>query len=257
MATIRDPEHIYQKMREGFKFYRVFDSDGKTILDTNQDEGTSQDEAIQSLAATINNIDGLITVEISKKNGKATNAGGDNIGSKLKYTLKVGNYTETKSAGINGAGGGSFAGNFEMVLNLMREVQAKDMQILTERFEAEKRIKNLLDLQNNGNGYQDQMIGFAIKKLDKMFPDMPAAPIPVAGTRTQPSINGTGEPTPEATKIEKIQMTPEQNQQLQLAVHTLLSIDAQFLQNITNLATLAKEQPEVYQLAINKLNAFL
>ena len=81
MAYLKDKEMIFHKMQTNkLAFYKVLDSDGKTILDRQDDDDCTVNEAENRLRDTLENLTGLITVVLSEKTSKQKAAGGNTTG---------------------------------------------------------------------------------------------------------------------------------------------------------------------------------
>ncbi len=244
MALIKDISLILAKMRnDKLQFYRVMDSDGKTKIDENDDPNTGLDAAIDSLENTLNACDGLVHVIISAKSTKDKAAGGDTR--QFKYAIKLGTGT------VSGIGAVGPAGNqWQMMMDLMNQNFKLQTDAMLQKFEDQKRYEDLqrkLGEIGEGNPY----IEFAMKKLDRMFPD--GAPAAQPTVTRQPAIHGVPAEEKKPEPLKKIEMTEEQTKQLNYAIHCLLEADPNLIEHLTMLAKMAKEDPDIYELAIKKL----
>lgn len=238
MAYIRDISIILQKMQnEQLPFYRIKDSDNKTLIDQNDDPALGLDAAVDRLKNMLESLDGRVFVTISAKTGKEKASGGDTRS--FTYNIHLGN-------GQSGSGIGSVSGqsNLDLIMKLMQENFNTQMQMLTQKMEDRQK---LLDLERKigETGKSDPLLLRAIDKLDRMIPDAPMKkPQPAA-------IHGTGDNQPKPFK--KVEMNEEQQKKLNLAIHVLLEKDPEFIDNITMLAKLAQQDPDIYDIAIIRL----
>ena len=228
MAYLKDKEMIFHKMQTNkLAFYKVLDSDGKTILDRQDDDDCTVTEAENRLRDTLENLTGLITVVLSEKTSKQKAAGGNTTGD-LRFSIKLTDGTSSSITGVND-------GAIEKLREAMqREFDAKLLAIKKEH-EAELRIKKLEDQileLKNGNS------------LDQYLPMIAglfspgSAPV-IAGFPNEPHITG-----PDDFKTRLI-----------TAVNRLTKVDKNFVSNLEALADLAEKSPITYNLAISKLHS--
>jgi hypothetical protein len=245
MAYIRDPELIYNKMQtNGLPFYRVLDSDGKSLLDENDDENVSVDEAVNRLRDSLENTAGLVTVLLSAKNRAQKGAGGK-IAGDFKFTVKLG---DTKGAGINGFTEANrdsmrqtLVDSFNEKLKLIEEKHAAEIKQLKKDHETEKRLEKLeADLKEaKSGGIADQYLPIIAGLLTGQQPNAVAG-IPETENTASPHITGTDEDN-------KVRMTT--------ALNKLFKADKNFLIHLEMLAKLAESKPLIYKLAIEKLKS--
>ena len=219
---------IFSKMAVNkMPFYKVLDSDGKTILDQNDDEDTTVDEAANRLRDTLENLTGLITVVLSDYSGKQKGAGG-NKATNIRFSIKL---TDGDIRGING---NSELREDTLRNAISREYEAK-FEALKEKFEHEKAMAKMqaqIDEMKNGND------------LDKYLPVITGLLSQqsgaLAGMPEQPHITGTGD-------------SPKER--LLSAINRIIKVDSNFVENIERLADLAENNPMIYKIAIDKLKS--
>lgn len=220
---------IFHKMQTNkLAFYKVLDSDGKTVLDRQDDEDCTVNEAENRLRDTLENLTGLITVVLSEKTSKQKGAGGNTTGD-LRFSIKL----------TDGPGQNSINGINDLSIERMREAMQKEFDLkllaIKKEHEAEIRIKKLEDQISelkNGNS------------LDQYLPMIAglfspgAAPV-INGFPNEPHITG-----PDDFKTRLIG-----------AVNRLTKVDKNFVENLEALADLAEKSPITYNLAISKLHS--
>lgn len=250
MSYIKDAEIVYSKMHTNqLPFYRVIDSDGKSLLDENDDENTGVDEAVNRLRDSLDNIVGLVTVVLSEKNKKQKATGGSVKGD-FKYTLKLGDgSSKSPLNGFSEAQNDSFKSQlreqYEERIKLLTEKHESEKKQLRKEFETEKRIEKLeLSLKEAKDG------GIAEQYL----------PI-IAGLLTgqQPNaLSGISEekktPDPGSNKEIHLNGIPESNKQrLTNVLNRLFKRDGKLIEHLEMLAALAEQKPFKYKLAIETL----
>lgn len=241
MAFIKDISPVIAKMKaERLLFYKVFDTDGKTLIDCNEDPGVGMDTAISSLEAIVGSLEGTIHILISGKSSKEKGEGSP--GKNYKFTLKCGSPN-------SGAIGHTGFNQMETIMGLMQQNFNTQLQMFTQKFEDQKKYEDLKRAISDQDP-NDHYIQFAMKKLDRMFPDPPQN-----NQRPVASINGTGSES-DKKPFKKVEMTEDEKNKLNLAVHVLLEEDPKFIEHLTMLAELAKKDKDIYEMAIAKLKKF-
>lgn len=227
MAYLKDKELIFQKMAVNkLPYYRVLDSDGKTILDAQDDEDCTVDEAVHRLRDTLEQLTGLITVVLSAKTTKQKGAGGNTQGD-LRFSIKL---TDENAKGVSG-----MADMREDVLRaaIAREYEAK-MDALRKEFEHKEEMRKLQDQINelkNGDSLEKYM-----PMIAGLLGNQGA---PIAGFPEQPHITGPA----------------DYKERLVSAINRIQKVDNQFIDNLERLADLAEKSPMVYKIAIDKLKS--
>lgn len=237
MALIKDKQIILDKMRSAkMQYYRVKDSDSKSLIDSNEDPELGLDAAIQALETTLNNCDGLVYVSIMARNSKAKAEGGDTTKS-FNYTIKLG--TGSSTSAIGAIGGNNY---LETIMTLMNNNFTVQMQMMQKSFEHERELEKA---KKESEKEVHPLLLKAVNKLERMIPDH------TPGNIHAPAIHGL----PEGQKKQFIQkpMTEEEKKKLNLAIAILIQEDADFLEHITMLATMVQNDPEMYAMAIKKL----
>lgn len=176
MSFVKNPSIIFARMREkGIRFYQVFDSDNKTVIDETDDENISVDESIRLLTETLENLEGMVHVVIrvdgaARKRKAASDAvtgSGDAYKGIFKYSLKVGDAKADSSSG----GGFSNSKLFDFAMNAMREKHEAEMASIRAQTELEKRLNEKiekLEKKNSGSNLPpnfDKLIETLITKL--------------------------------------------------------------------------------------------
>ena len=250
MAEIRDPNIIIEKMRTGkYNFYHVKDSDNKSFLDQQQDPNVSVEEAAGMLENILSNINGLVHVTISRKTMKQQGEGGDAGKDTLKYSIKMGSTGMPVQGGLGGNIGGS---PLQLILDSMQRNMDLQVKMLEQKYEHEKQMT---EINQAINGAQDPLqkwmpiIGPYIPQiLAHIGISTPVQPINgMPNTASQPT-------TTPPIKPQQVTMTDEQKKELNQAIHKLMQLDPNFIGNLTQLASLAEEKPDVYKIAISQLN---
>jgi hypothetical protein len=119
MAYAKNPDVIVSKFKaEQLKFFTVVDADGKTILDEQNDEEISQEEATDLLQAALDSYEGTVKVILRPVNKRARANGG-----------------------IGNADGGASA--------LMRELYEQKMEMFQMNFKHREEMRELAEKQTN------------------------------------------------------------------------------------------------------------
>lgn len=255
MAFLTDPEQVYRTMRlNNCPYYKVTALDkALEVYDTNIYNDTLPDieTAIENLKFTLGNLSGAVSISVMPKGGKAEGEGrGGDVKTKyFKWNYKLGkdeapingNHTPQKGYGMIGNS------NLELIMALMEKNHSKDLELQKLQNDIDRKFK---EYEDRINGTQENAVNPAITQalgiLEKMLnaPATPAKAVNIAGIPEQPK-----------TKIEKIEMTPEQKQKLNACIHVLLTNDPEFLNNLEKLAKLSSEKPLIYSAAVNQLNS--
>lgn len=240
MAYIKDKDFIFTKMHSNkLSYYKVLDSDGKTILDQQDDDEVSVDEAVNLLRDTLENITGLITVVLSEKSTRAKAAGGK-IGD-IRYTIKI---TDTDSKGINGHEEvrndtlrSAIAAQYEAKMETLIEKHKNEIALMKIQADHDRKFNELNEkLKELKEGDMTEKV---LPYLAGIFGNVvPGAPI--NGIPQEPHLNGPAD---------------ENKVRLMNAINRLIKVDKNFIGNLEKLADLAESSPMTYSIAIQKLNS--
>lgn len=239
MAFTRDPELIFSKMQaNNLPFYRVIDSDGKSVIDTQDDTEVSTTEAVNLLRETLESITGLVTVILSPKNLAAKGAGGVN-NKDFKFSLKLGGEKNISGTETSTGLSALLQQNYDQRIAALEEKHKAEIAAIKKEAETEKRI-SALELKLKESKDSD-----ITEKLLPVLAGMFGVQAPaLAGTPEAQDAHITG--------IEEL----EPKARLMKAINTLISLDKDFIKNIEKLAELAKTNNFVYKMAISKLNTY-
>lgn len=241
MAYIKDKEFIYTKMlTNGLNYYRVLDSDNKTVLDSQQDSDCNVDEAVNRLRDTLDNLTGLVNVVLSAKSGAEKAQGGTGPKGDIKLTIKL---SDDSKGGINGLEHQSMRSD-ELRSAMAREYEAK-LEAAEIRHKAEiDRLKSDHANEKRYRELQDQIK--ELKENDHLKDVLPMISgllnnngAALAGIPDQPHITGTDGASPKERMV--------------AAINTILKTDKNFVAHLEMLAVLSERNPVVYHLAIAKL----
>jgi hypothetical protein len=169
MAYIKNIETVFKEMdRQKIKNWQVFDKNKVDIIAENsEDEGLSVDSAINELKEVCEDLEGMVYIVI-RRDGTAAKrritdndktAANDLYKGIYKFTVKLGNLTETNTTGSPFATGSNSLIN--MVLDGMKlnfDLQLKHIQ---EKAELEKTMEEKLrkfEEKLNGKGENNNVI---------------------------------------------------------------------------------------------------
>lgn len=165
MSHIKNPEVIFEQMRrKKIRLYQVFDTDKKSVLDeVDLSDNLTVEESINQLQETLSNVDGIVYIVIRlddvarKRTSESAESSSkiDNYKGVFKYTLKVGENTDGKQGFIGGNA------MLPFILNLMKENQSKEIQMLQQKYELERQfnerilaMEKKLDKRSNSESSQ-------------------------------------------------------------------------------------------------------
>lgn len=241
MAYIKDKEFIFNKMHSNkLAYYKVLDSDGKTILDQQDDDEVSVDEAANLLRDTLENISGLITVVLSEKSQRAKAAGGK-IGD-IRYTIKI---TDTDAKGLSGHEEvrndtlrAAIAAQYEAKMETLIEKHKNEIALMKIQAEHDRKFNELNEkLKELKEGdMTEKVLPYLAGIFGNVVPGAPA----INGIPQEPHLNGPAD---------------ENKVRLMNAINRLIKLDRNFIDNLEKLADLAEKSPMTYSLAISKLNS--
>lgn len=229
MATVKNIDFILNKMLiDKMPYYKVLDSDGKMVLDENQDPDMGYDAASRSLRDTLENLKGLVHVALNNKTGKELSGGGAVRG--MRFTVKL-----DEPSFINGTPQSST--DVESIREAIKAEYEAKFEAFKKEVELSKRIEKLeeqLKEKEDSSGFNEM----AMQMIAGMFgPQMPGTPL-----NGQPNINGLDG----RTNTERINE----------AIRTLWRNDKNFVEHIEKLAEIAEKKPMVYAIAIDKLKEY-
>lgn len=241
MAYIKDKEFIYTKMlTNGLNYYRVLDSDNKTVLDSQQDSDCNVDEAVNRLRDTLDNLNGLVNVVLSAKSGAEKAQGGTGPKGDIKLTIKL---SDDSKGGINGIEHQSMRSD-ELRAAMTREMEARieaietrhkaEISALKTEHANEKRFRELQDQikELKENDYTKEVLPM----ISGLLGNNGSA---LAGIPDQPHITGIEGASPKERMV--------------AAINTILKTDKNFVAHLEMLATLSEKSPVVYHMAIAEL----
>jgi hypothetical protein len=232
MAFITDPNYIIEKMvADKLPYYQVIDTDGKTVIDENENPEVDVHQASKRLMDLFERISGTFTIVLSSKTKQEKGAGGPQRN--LRLTTKIGNSYNNNS--VNGIGAVS---NTPKIEDIEARLEAK----YKEQFEAKMReielLRRIEKLEEEKNAPDDiEKYAPIIQAIAGMFGN---GAVPLNGS---PNINGPGEVNPVFSRINA-------------AVKILYSNDKNFVENLEKLADIAKNRPFIYSMAISKLKEY-
>jgi hypothetical protein len=236
MAFITDKDFIYNKMRtNNLAFYKVLDSDGKTLLDQQDDPDITAEEAAVRLSETLDKLNGLVNIVLSAKSGKEKNQGGA-IKGDIKLTIKLSDGSISGHDLRRDEITAIKARESEAVISALKDKHESEIKALHEKYKREAEMKELRDQikelkdGNNMDKYLPMIAG--------LFGVQPGA---VAGfpEQQEPHITGTDDVSPK--------------ERLAGAINRILKVDRNFIEHIELLANLAENNSLIYFGAIQKL----
>lgn len=227
MAFVTDYNFVLDKMQvEKLPYYAVLDSDGKTTLDENQDPELGVDMAVKQLTNTLENLTGLVTITLSPYTKKQKGEG-LSIQRNLRFTTRL-----PDKAAVSGIGAISHtpAANYNDIEDRIRREYEAKFEAQKREFDLMRRIEKLEE-EKSESLEQSELT----KMVIGMIPSLMGGTMPVGS----PNINGL----------------PENNihQRINAAIKILYANDKNFIENLEKLATIAQNNPLIYQIAISKL----
>lgn len=234
MAYVRDPKLIIDKMKsEDIKYFTVFDSDGKSIIDQQDDENCTSNEAQDRLQDLLFNIEGLVHVVLRTTTKKVRALGGDLSSGTYKFSIRC-SESGTKSIGLGSTGHNAYTGLSE-ILKLQAEKHQLEIQGLKTQFEFLSQIQDLKREMKEAQEGDSTEKWLPILQQFITNPNMTkAAPkVALAGTEEKPS--------------------DDRKLILQDAITRLYKIDPELHNNLAKLAAFAEENPTKYSLYLNML----
>jgi hypothetical protein len=232
MAFITDPNYIIEKMvADKLPYYQVIDTDGRTVIDENENPEVDVHQASKRLMDLFERISGTFSIVLSSKTKQEKGAGGPQRN--LRLTTKIGNSYNNNS--VNGIGAVS---NTPKIEDIEARLEAK----YKEQFDAKMReielLRRIEKLEEEKNAPDDiEKYAPIIQAIAGMFGN---GAVPLNGS---PNINGPGEVNPVFSRINA-------------AVKILYSNDKNFVENLEKLAQIAQNKPFIYSMAISKLKEY-
>jgi hypothetical protein len=232
MAFITDPNYIIEKMvADKLPYYQVIDTDGRTVIDENENPEVDVHQASKRLMDLFERISGTFTIVLSSKTKQEKGAGGPQRN--LRLTTKIGNSYNNNS--VNGIGA---VNNTQNIADIEARLESK----YKEQFEAKMReielLRRIEKLEEEKNAPDDiEKYAPIIQAIAGMFGN---GAVPLNGS---PNINGPGDVNPVFSRINA-------------AVKILYSNDKNFVENLEKLADIAKNRPFIYSMAISKLKEY-
>lgn len=236
MAYVKISKVISVMREDDIRFFTVTDTDKSKLIELKTGDH-SVEHAVDKLEDFLSDLSGTwVNVNLRKKETKATGAGGDN---------KTGNY-DFKVA-LNGwssesGSSSSKSSDNNLVMSLMRELS--DQKIENMRLQMQMMQKSEMDVLNKKLEALSEG-----SPLDKYLPVLMPMFQKISGmpmANAAPGIHGVEEEESKATAKDK----------LKSAINRLAKADKQLIANLTKLADLAEQKPEVYKMAIAQLNSF-
>lgn len=232
MAYVRDPKLIIDKMKsENIKYYTVFDSDGKSVIDQQDDENCTSTEAQDRLQDLLFNLEGLVTVVLRTTSKKTRSAGGDLSTGTFKFSIRCSDGVKS----IGSTGGNGLTGLSE-ILKLQAEKHQLEMQALKNQFDM---MNQMSELRREMKEAQEG------DNTDKWLPILQQFISNPQMTKAAPKVAlaGTEEPKP----------SDDRKAILQDAISRLYKVDPDLHNNLAKLAAFAEENPNKYSMYLNML----
>lgn len=233
MAFITDPNYIIEKMvADKLPYYQVIDTDGKTVIDDNENPEVDVHQAAKRLQDLFERISGTFTIVLSSKTKAEKGAGGN--ARNLRLTTKIGNNYNNSS--VNGIGA---VNNSVNIAEIEARLEAKYEEKLAAKMKEIELLRRIEKLEEEKN--EPDMLEKYAPYIQGLFGLMNQAPgVPLNGS---PNINGPGETNPIFARINA-------------AVKILYNNDKNFVENLEKLADIAQNKPFVYSMAISKLKEY-
>lgn len=232
MAYAKSPDVIISKFKaEGFKFFSIVDADGKTVLDEQNDEELTHEEATDQLQAALDSYEGTVKVILRPIN-KKTRANGGIAQANYVYTIRLG----SSAKGI---------GNTSDSSSLMRELYDQKLQLMELNFKHREEMRELQEKQSN---LTDKILEQVLPHIGSILPLLSKTPIPML-TPT-PGIAGHDD-APVTTE----QVKPNETiQRLNAAVKRLYAVDKELATHLEQLADFAEKKPDKFKSVIGQIN---
>lgn len=241
MSRITSPAFISERMRVyQYRYYQVYDQDGKTLIDEQQNSDVDLETAINRLESLLNNLEGLVHVKVSKANRQEKGAGG-NVQA-LTYTLQLGGaHMGANKPADNNAGFVQGIGAIRESMEQSFQAKLDAMQKDWEHREEVRRLNERITGLETALKEKDPMTEAGMQMLQQFGPAILGS---MFGKPAAPMIHGPGTETA-ADDID----TRAEN-----ALVRLLKVDPDFITNLEKLADLAETNPAMYQMAVSFLN---
>lgn len=234
MAYAKDPEVILaQAKAKDITFWTVFDADGRSVLDEQNNDEMSLDDSHTKLAMLLNSIEGTVKVVLRETSKKTRAAGGDPKGT-YTYSIRLGG---NSIAGFSGAGAN--------VISLLRELNQKEIEKITASYENEKQIRELKEKMESGGGAAEKLLERYAPLLEPLLGKLLASIVPAA--RPAASVAGLEEPAAVTHDQEILKSIND-------SIGRLMSVDPDFPKHLALLADFAQKDPAKYKMFIPMLN---
>lgn len=231
MAYAKSPDVIISKFKvEGFKFFSIVDADGKTLLDEQNDEELTHEEATDQLQAALDSYEGTVKVILRPIN-KKTRANGGIAQANYVYTIRLGS--------VKGIGNTSDSSS------LMRELYDQKMQLMELNFKHREEMRELQEKQSN---LTDKILEQVLPHIGSILPLLSKTPIPMV-TPT-PGIAGHDDAPVTAEQVKP----NETIQRLNAAVKRLYAVDKELATHLEQLADFAEKKPDKFKSIIGQIN---
>lgn len=232
MAYAKSPDVIISKFKaEGFKFFSIVDADGKTVLDEQNDEELTHEEATDQLQAALDSYEGTVKVILRPIN-KKTRANGGIAQANYVYTIRLG----SAAKGI---------GNTSDSSSLMRELYDQKLQLMELNFKHREEMRELQEKQSN---LTDKILEQVLPHIGSILPLLSKNPIPML-TPT-PGIAGHDDAPVTAEQVKP----NETIQRLNAAVKRLYAVDKELATHLEQLADFAEKKPDKFKSVIGQIN---
>lgn len=220
MNNYTTPDFVLETMRSNdLRFFKVFGSDGKSLIVHQTDNSFTLDEAVAYMERTFNNVTG--TVHVSLQPRAKMNTGGDNR--LLKFIVD----TRDLDTGANESGGYDTT-----TIGAIEERFNARLDAIEQKYKYESEIKDLkrqLEETKQGNPMVEKVLG-------AVLPMLQPRPQAVAG------VSGDDTDKVDDTRV-----------RVSHAVQRLMAVDQDFVSNLEALADLAEQNTAMYNLAITNL----
>jgi tRNA U38,U39,U40 pseudouridine synthase TruA len=242
MARLTSPNFIIEKMKlHGFRFYRIFDNDGKTVIDEQNNPEVDLETACNRLESTLHHLDGLVKVRISDKSTTDKAAGG--ASQNLNFDLQLG--SDRASGTQNNQQAMNFQQGIGAIAQSLEEKFNAKLEALQREYEHKQELKMLqekIETLQSALAEKDPLQEFGMQALQQYGPailgSMFNTPAGIAGHP----------PTAQPVTIEDIDTRAEK------AILRLLAVDPGFIDHLEKLATMAETNRVMYDMAVSLLN---
>lgn len=226
---------LNEAQREGYKFFCIYNASGECVKDQ-QNANYTPDQAKEDIERFFKHNTGIYRIEFRKAPKRNTNS------QKFSFTVDLQEETEQPQQ-IGNIPGMSESTLFDMlrekdqtISNLQSQLNTQAIQGLQARNELQMDL--LRKELKEGQDKSGEMMMQAIQALNGMFG---SSNIGLTGLEQEA-------PTMEAQTDEKTAINK--------AVVKLIRLDKNFAANVSKLAKLAEEKPDIYKMAVSQLSNF-